>query len=116
MIGGEIMDIISRLKFDPKCIGTDLLALSSKPVYVYENGKRVSDEVVAFKYELLCPTLGYEKLSVKIDASAKQLNVSEDNPLEVELIGLEMSPVWTPNGYIVRATAKGIKTVGKTER
>ena len=56
-----------------------------------------------------------EKLAVKVGASAKQLDVSEDNPLEVELIGLEMSPVWTPNGYIVRATAKGIKAVGKTE-
>lgn len=50
---------------------------------------------------------------MKVGASAKQLDVSEDNPLEVELIGLEMSPVWTPNGYIVRATAKGIKAVGK---
>ena len=100
------MDVINRLKFDPKCIGSDLM---------YENGKRVSDEVVSFKYEILCPVLGYEKLAVKVDASAKQLDVSEDNPLEVELIGLEMSPVWTPNGYIVRATAKEIKAVGKTE-
>ena len=104
-------DIISRMKFDTKCLGRDLMALSSKPVYVYENGKRVSDEVVAFKYEILCPALGYEKLAVKVDASAKQLDVSEDNPLEVKLIGLEMCPVWTPNGYIVRATAKGIKAV-----
>lgn len=109
------MDVINRLKFDPKCIGSDLMALSVKPVYLYKNGKRVSDEVVSFKYEILCPVLGYEKLAVKVDASAKQLDVSEDNPLEVELIGLEMSPVWTPNGYIVRATAKGIKAVGKTE-
>lgn len=109
------MDVINRLKFDPKCIGSDLMALSVKPVYLYENGKRVSDEVVSFKYEILCPALGYEKLAVKVDASAKQLDVSEDNPLEVELIGLEMSPVWTPNGYIVRATDKGIKAVGKTE-
>lgn len=105
------MDIIRRLKFDPKCIGTDVMALSSSPVNLYENGKRVSDEVIAFKYEILCPALGYEKLAVKVDASAKQLNVSEDNPVEVEFIGLEMVPVWTPNGYIVRATAKGIKAV-----
>lgn len=55
------MDVINRLKFDPNCIGSDLMALSVKPVYLYENGKRVSDEVVSFKYEILCPALGYEK-------------------------------------------------------
>ncbi len=25
------MDVINRLKFDPKCIGSDLMALSVKP-------------------------------------------------------------------------------------
>lgn len=72
------MDVINRLKFDPNCIGSDLMALSVKPVYLYENGKRVSDEVVSFKYEILCPALGYEKLAVKVGASAKQLDVSEE--------------------------------------
>lgn len=28
------MDVINRLKFDPKCIGSDLMALSVKPVYI----------------------------------------------------------------------------------
>ncbi len=41
--------------------------------------------------KFFCPALGYEKLAVKVGASAKQLDVSEDNPLEVELIGLEMA-------------------------
>ncbi len=36
------MDIISRMKFDTKCLGRDLMALSSKPVYLYELLQRVS--------------------------------------------------------------------------
>lgn len=106
---------ISKLKFAPSSLGSNLIAVNVKPVYQYESGQRVSDEVVCLRYDIVCPDLGFEKIGIKVDVSAKKIDASEDNPLEVELIGLEMSPVWTPNGYIVRATAKGIKAVGKTE-
>lgn len=106
---------ITKLKFDPNCLGSNLIAVNVKPVFQYDNGHRVSDEVVCLRYDIVCPDLGFEKIGIKVDVSAKKIDVSEDNPLEVELIGAEMSPVWSPNGYIVRATAKGIKAVGKTE-
>lgn len=102
---------ITKLKFAPSSLGNNLIAVSVRPVFQYENGHRVSDEVVCLRYDVVCPDLGFEKISIKVDLNAKKLEVSEDNPLEVELIGLEMSPVWSPNGYILRATAKGIKAV-----
>ena len=104
-------DLLSRMKIDPNCIGTGLIALNCRPVFFYENGRKISDEIKAFKYETLCPGLNYDKLWVTVDISAKRLDVSEDNPLEVEYDELELIPVWTPSGYIVKATAKGIHTV-----
>lgn len=99
------------MKIDPTCIGTGLIALNCRPVYLYENGKRVSDEVHAVKYETLCPGLNYDKLWVTVDISAKRLDVSEENPIEVEYDGMELKAIWTPSGYIVKATAKGIRPV-----
>lgn len=112
--GAKTMDI-TKLKFDPNCLGGNLIAVNVKPVFQYENGHRVSDEVICLRYDTVCPDVGFEKIGIRVDVKARKLEVSEENPVEVEFDGLEMSPVWTPNGYIVRATAKGIKAVGKTE-
>lgn len=102
---------IGKLSIDPRSFGDVLIACSVKPVYPYLNGQRVSDEVTNLRYEIVCPAIGFEKFSVKIPVSAEKLDVSEDNPIQVELIDLDAHPVWTPNGYIISATAKGIKAV-----
>ena len=100
-----------KLIIDPRSFGNVLIACGVKPVYSYQNGQRLSDEVIALRYDIVCPEIGFEKIGVKVDISAEKLDVSEDNPIQVELIDLEARPVWTPNGYIISATAKGIKAV-----
>lgn len=96
---------------DNRSLGNTLIACNKKPGFQYENGKRISDEVVHFRYSVVCVDIGFEKIVVKIDASAKQIEVSEENPVEVEFDDLVVRPVWTPNGYICTATAKGIRAV-----
>lgn len=104
---------VTKLRIDPKSLGEGLIACGVKPVYQYENGHRVSDEVIATSYEIVCPQIGFEKVNVKIDAAAKKIEIDDSNPLEVSFDGLQLSLGWTPNGYIVRATATGIKVIGK---
>ena len=106
---------LNKLFFDPRSFGEDLIACSVKPVYTYSNGQKVSDEVTAIRYEIVCPNIGFEKISVKIPVSAKQIDVTEENPVQIQLIALEARPVWTPNGYIISATAKGIKVVDNND-
>lgn len=102
---------LNKVFIDNRSFGEVLIACSVKPVYPYLNGQRVSDEVTDLRYDIVCPAIGFEKFSVKIPVSAEQLDVSEDNPVQVELIDLAARLAWTPNGYIIVATAKGIKAV-----
>lgn len=102
---------LNKCIIDNRSLGKTLIACNVKPVYQYQDGKRISDEVIQLRYDVVCVDLGFEKIGVKIDVSANTLEVSEENPIEVEFDDLVVRPVWTPNGYIVSATAKGIRAV-----
>lgn len=101
---------LSELIIDPRSVGTKLFLVGVKPVYNYENGHRVSDEIVGFKYEIALPEKHMEKLSVRIDGAC--LMDEPDSFREVMLEGLQLSLYWTPNGHQIKATAKSIKAVG----
>ena len=94
-----------------KTIGKNPVLVDVTPAYVYENGKRTG-EVSGFKYTIALPERAFEKLAVKIDGDCKLGKPSDQNYPVVTFDGLEMRPYWTPEGYKVMATAKGIRTQG----
>lgn len=100
---------LSNLIIDPKSVGKKLFLVGIKSVYNYENGKRVFDEVVGFKYDIALPEKHMEKIMVRIDGAC-QIEEPESFQ-EVVLGGLELSLYWTPNGHQINATAKAIKPV-----
>ena len=100
---------LSDLIIDPHSVGKKLFLVGVKPVYEYKDGHRISDEVVAFKYDIALPEHQMEKISVKIDGKCLMKEPESFEPVVLE--GLKLSLYWTPNGHQIRATAAGIKPV-----
>lgn len=98
---------LSELIIDPRSVGKKLFLVAVKPVYVYADGKRVSDEPVGYKYEIALPDKHMEKLSVRIDGTCQM--EEPDSFREVVLEGLQLSLYWTPNGHQIKATASKIR-------
>lgn len=102
---------LSELIIDPRSVGKKLFLVGIKPVYEYQNGHRVSDEVVGFKYEIALPEKHMEKIAVRIDGECLMAEPESFEPVVLE--GLQLSLYWTPNGHQIKATAKSIRAVGK---
>ena len=101
---------ISELIIDSRSTGKKLFLVGVKPVFKYENGQRVSDEPIGYKYEIALPEHHMEKLAVRIDG-AQQMD--EPNSFqEVALDGLKLNLYWTPQGHQLRATASKIRPAG----
>lgn len=90
-----------------KTIGRNPVLTDVKVAYAYVNGQR-TDEIEGFRYEVALPDRGFDKLVVKIDGE-QQIEKPIDNYPTVSFDGLELNLGWTPNGYVVRATAKRIR-------
>lgn len=106
---------ITKLKIDVTEMSNKAIVVGVKPTYNYIDGRKVSDEVVAFRYECVFPNLEYEKLNVTVDVNGEQINV-KDRPVEVSLNNLNAEIYWTPNGYNIRATASGVHAVNKSDK
>ena len=96
------------LVIDPKTLGTKLLLVDVRPAYEYQEGKR-TDRIVGYRYEIVLPDKGFEKLAVEIEGP-QQLD-KPDGYAEVAFDGLEIY-AYQQNGTIaVGARATGIRRI-----
>lgn len=90
-------------------MGQTLLLTDITPVFDYKNNHR-TDEILGYKYHVAMTERRLEKVAVKIEGQ-KLLEISDDDYLEVEFQGLELS-VYTMNGQTqVSARATGVSVV-----
>ncbi|WP_457945414.1 hypothetical protein [Caproiciproducens sp. LBM24188] len=76
----------------PATIGKDIKLVGISPSYAYE-GEKKTDTVEAFKLEVLCPALGYEKLTVKVEGATPLIPEDEwvaGSALPIFFDGLEI--------------------------
>ena len=101
------MDIRSIVIDADKTVGKNPVLTDIKAAYAYNNGQR-SSVIDGYRYEVAIPSHGFEKLVVKIPGEQQIREPENDYPIVV-FDGLELTLGWTPNGYVVRATATGIR-------
>ncbi len=99
------MNII-KLKIDVRSIGTKKLLVDVTPAYVYKNGVK-TNEIEGYRYGLVLPEIGFERLSVKI--LGDKLIEQPEQYAEVDLEGLELNLYHKGGSYDVSATATGIR-------
>lgn len=76
----------------PATIGKDTKLVGISPSYVYEGEKR-SDTVDGWKLDVLCPALGFEKLTVKVEGATPLISEDEwvaGSALPILFDGLEI--------------------------
>lgn len=99
---------IKDLKFDPRSLGSKLLLVDVRPAYEYQEGKR-TDRIVGYRYEIVLPDKGFEKLAVKIEGP-QQMD-KPDGYAEVVFDGLEIYAYVSGGQIQVGARATGIREV-----
>lgn len=90
-------------------VGKTLLLTDITPVYDYKNNHK-TETIIGHRYHVAMMERSLEKIAVKIEGQ-KLLEIPDDDYLEVEFQGLELS-VYTMNGQTqVSARATGISVV-----
>lgn len=97
---------LTDLIIDPRSIGKSQLLVDVLPVYRYENGKKTG-EIEGYRYILVLPERGFEKISVKI-LGDKQME-KPDGYVDVAIDRLELFIYWMSGEYHLGATATAIK-------
>ena len=97
------MDILSLVIDVNASLGNKYLLTDIRPVYKYENGKRL-DDIDGYKYDIVLPDKKFEKIAVKICGEAK-IPYPVEEPVNVEFED------WFSGRYDVSATASDIRVV-----
>lgn len=103
------MDILSLVIDVNASLGNKYLLTDIRPVYKYENGKRL-DDIDGYKYDIVLPDKKFEKIAVKICGEAK-IPYPVEEPVNVEFEDLKLKPYWFSGRYDVSATASDIRVV-----
>ena len=94
----------------PETLGNKLLLIDVRPAHQYMNGKP-TDEICAYRYDIVLPEKQMEKISVKI--KGKQLMEKPTEPIEVQFEKLRTFIYWMNGEYHIGAKASGIHPVNK---
>ena len=90
-----------------RTLGRKSLLTEVAPVYAFENGHR-TDDIIAYKYDVVFPDAGFEKISIKIEGK-KQIEAPAQGYTEVLLEGLDIFIYWRCGEYAIGARANAIK-------
>ncbi len=96
---------LTEVKINNSTLGSNLKVVETKPIYEYADGKRTTN-ISGYKYTVVMPERGYDRIEVKIDGSL-QLEVV-GNPIDVTFDGLELYIYWYNGSYTLGAKAVGI--------
>ena len=100
---------LSDVKIDAiRTCGSKFLCVGVSPIVEYMNGVR-TDKIVGFRYSVVLPERGFEKIGVKIEGE-KQIDDPE-GCVEVCFEGLELTMYVFSGNPQISARAKGIKPV-----
>lgn len=103
---------IRDLRIDPRCLGDSMLLVDIVPTYEYQNKQR-TEKVVGYRYVVALPSMGLEKLGIKIDGE-KRLEKPEGYS-EVKFENLEIG-LYEAQGHVnVTAKASGIHLAKKPQ-
>lgn len=101
---------LKNIKIDAKkTVGNTTLLVDVIPTYEYIEGKR-TDKITAYKYVIVLPERGFEKISVKIEGN-QLIDSPEDGYTEVHIDNLTLSLYWRAGTYDISAKATGIREV-----
>ena len=90
--------------------GSQFVLTGLKPIYRYEDGKRVGDPT-GYTYKLVLPERMYETLNVQIDGP-QQVEIA-DKPVPVKLENLDLEIRWNPSiGNYIMGLASRIMPIG----
>ncbi len=78
------------LYIDPNCFGKDMLLVETAPYYEYIDKVR-SNNILGYKYTVVLPQRGFEKLDVKISGN-KLLDVKPGDNISVSFKDLQVKP------------------------
>jgi len=93
-------------------MGKNFKLIEVNPVYKYENGK-VTNEVQAYKYNVVLEDKRYKQVSVKV--FGEQRIATPQFPVSVNFVGLEIRAYDINGKFAVSVTAKDIKVVDSTK-
>lgn len=105
---------VTDCNIDPASIGTRNILTEIRPAYVYSNGERTNN-IDGYRYTIAIPTLGFKKLSVKIEHQTPLFNLElEEIPMgtEVEFTGLEIGTYFSKGQVNLSAKAQSISIMG----
>ena len=96
---------ITDLMIDPRSLGDRLWLVGVSPAYEYQNDRR-TDTVIGYRYTVVMPEKGLEKINVRIDG--KRQMETPDSYVEVCFDDLEIYLYWSKGQPQVGARDKGI--------
>lgn len=99
---------ITDLLIDPRSLGNTLWLVGVSPAYEYQNDRR-TDTVIGYRYAVVMPEKGLEKINVRIDG--KRQMEAPDGYVEVCFDDLKVYIYWSKGQPQVGARAKGIHLV-----
>lgn len=102
---------IRKIPVDVKTLLHNAMLVSIAPAYEYQNGNR-TDKMSGYKYNVLLPNLGYEKVAVKVSGD-KQLDVG-DEAIGVVFDNAEAKLYCIDGRYDISITASSVKSSKST--